>query len=260
MRKLIHVLAAFSSAATFAAFVAGCEEETPPPRAISVNARPVATPTVTEPDLGVPPEVKPTAPVAKVEPKPTPKVDDDFDEATSTDVIIEDARKALEANELNRALKLAKIAVQRSPGRSSAWNTLGRAQLRVGQRKSAVTSFEKAADLNPSSSWALNNLGLALIYEGRYEDAVDALEEATNMESVEPYMWNNLGMAYEHLDRLDEARDAYKQAKAMDHSGATENLARLQGVKSVFKTAKVDTKKKTPDTDPIDGVIPDAGE
>jgi Flp pilus assembly protein TadD len=259
MRKLIHVLAAFSSAATFAAFIAGCEEETPPsPRAISVNARPVATPTVNETDLGVP-EVKPTAPIAKVEQKPTPKIDEDF-EGTSTDVIIEDARSALEANEINRALKLAKIAVQKSPQRSSAWNTLGRAQLRVGQRKSAVTSFEKAADLNPSSSWALNNLGLALIYEGRYEDAVDALEEATNMESVQPYMWNNLGMAYEHLDRLDDARDAYKQAKAMDHSGASENLARLQGVKSVFKTAKLDTKKQTPDTDPIDGVIPDAGE
>ncbi|HEX8951460.1 MAG TPA: tetratricopeptide repeat protein, partial [Polyangia bacterium] len=152
---------------------------------------------------------------------------------------------------------------KKAPGKSAAFNTLGRVQLKRGERKDAIASFEKAVELNPSSSFAQNNLGLALIYDGKYEEAVDALEEATQLEPVEPYMWNNLGMAYEHLDRLDDARDAYKQAVAAasdETSGAVakENLGRLAGVKTVkpMKTAKIDSVKS--DVTPVDEVSVDA--
>ncbi len=50
-------------------------------------------------------------------------------------------------------------------------------------------------------------------------------------------MWNNLGMAYEHLDRLEEARDAYQKAAESSPTAPRDNLARLEGVKSVFRTA-----------------------
>jgi len=53
-------------------------------------------------------------------------------------------------------------------------------------------------------------------------------------------MWNNLGMAYEQLDRLDDARDAYDKAVAMNSERASASLTRLEGVKSVIRTAKVD--------------------
>ena len=120
-------------------------------------------------------------------------------------------------------------------------------QLTRGMRKDAITSFEKAVELNPKSSFAQNNLGLAYIYDGRYDDAVDALEEATELEPVESYMFNNLGMAYEHLDRLDDARDAYHKSAELKNERARENLARLEGVKSVFRTAKADPGKTTDD-------------
>ena len=57
-------------------------------------------------------------------------------------------------------------------------------------------------------------------------------------------MWNNLGMAYEQLDRLDDARVAYGNAVEMESDLARESLARLEGVKSVIRTAKVDTESK----------------
>jgi len=116
----------------------------------------------------------------------------------------------------------------------------GRAQLVLGKRKDAIASFEKAVELNPQSSYARNNLGLALIYNKRYEEAVDSLEQAVELEPVEGYMWNNLGMAYEQLDRLDDARDAYEKAVAMESDRAGASLSRLEGVKSVIRTAKVD--------------------
>ena len=56
-------------------------------------------------------------------------------------------------------------------------------------------------------------------------------------------MWNNLGMAYEHLDRLQEARDAYSNAIEMESGRARDSLARLKGVESVIRTAKVEPDK-----------------
>jgi len=57
-------------------------------------------------------------------------------------------------------------------------------------------------------------------------------------------MWNNLGMAYEQVDRLDDARVAYGNAVEMNSDLARESLTRLEGVKSVIRTAKVDTENK----------------
>src|SRR4029078_6625346 len=82
------------------------------------------------------------------------------------------------------------------------------------------------------------------MYDKRFEEAVDALEQAVEMDPVEAYMWNNLGMAYEQVDRLDDARVAYSNAVEMESDLARESLARLKGVKSVIRTAKVDTENK----------------
>jgi tetratricopeptide (TPR) repeat protein len=55
-------------------------------------------------------------------------------------------------------------------------------------------------------------------------------------------MWNNLGMAYEHLDRLDDAREAYGKAIELQNERAGISLARLDGVETIIKTAKVETE------------------
>jgi Flp pilus assembly protein TadD len=248
MRHYPHIVRAFLGAAAITTLVAACEEETPPPKKVTVSAPATATATPT-PAPSKQPEARVEAP--KVEPVKVAQTSHDdtiaVDEDGKADELIGKARDAIDAGELNRALKLARLATKKAPSRSASWNTLGRVQLKRGERKDAIASFEKAVELNPSSSFAQNNLGLALIYDGKYDEAVDALEEATQLEPVEPYMWNNLGMAYEHLDRLDEARDAYKQAIAAAADGtsgapAKENLVRLAGVKTVkpIKTAKAE--------------------
>jgi Flp pilus assembly protein TadD len=222
MRKWSWVLGAFLA-------VAGCEDSQPKQQIVKMEAPriEVAPPTPSPPMV----ENKIVEPVKIVEESATGE--EDIGE------ILDNTRQALDEGKLDEANKLAKRAVKIAPKRSAAWNTLGRVQLARGERKQARASFEKAVELNPKSSWAQNNLGLTLIYEGKYEDALEALESATDLEPVEPYMWNNLGMAYEHLDRLEEARDAYQKAVELESERAGENLARLEGVKSVFKTAKL---------------------
>jgi tetratricopeptide (TPR) repeat protein len=229
-----------SLALVIAAGIAACEDLAPPSK--------VAPSTVVQAPREVPPPVAtttpPPVPVANDQTKPQPTVakeeDDDGDEKIEPSEALAGARKLLGERDGQGALRLAKVAVLRTPKRSGAWNVLGRAQLLLGKRKDAIASFEKAVELNPESSYARNNLGLALIYEKRFEEAADSLEQAVELEPVEGYMWNNLGMAYEQLDRLEDARDAYDKAVAMDSDRATASLTRLKGVKSVIRTAKVD--------------------
>ncbi len=209
----------------------------------------------------VPPPVPATTPtpVPAINEQPKPetivaKDDDDGgdDQKIEPSEALAGARKLLATGNGEGALRLAKVAVLRTPKRSGAWNVLGRAQLVLGKRKDAIASFEKAVELNPESSYARNNLGLALIYDKRFEEAVDSLEQAVELEPVEAYMWNNLGMAYEQLDRLDDARDAYDKAVAMDSDRAESSLSRLKGVKSVIRTAKADGPMRVDTAAPTD--------
>jgi Flp pilus assembly protein TadD len=239
MRKWSWILGAFLAAA-------GCEDSQP--KKIEAPIVKMETPKVEAPKVEAPKVETP-----KVEAPKVAVEEDDIDSEMKPQDMIDEAREALEGGKIDRALKLAKAAVQKAPKRSAAWNTLGRVQLARGERKDAKTSFEKAVELNPKSSYAQNNLGLTLIYEGKYDDAIEALEAATDLEPVEPYMWNNLGMAYEHLDRLEEARDSYQKAADLKNELASQNLARLEGVKSVFKTAKLDKSELKPEIAAPDG-------
>jgi Flp pilus assembly protein TadD len=245
MRNWKFIIRGFAIASCITTFTA-CEDSQParrPPENVAVT-----TPAPVE--MKTPP---PKIEAPKVETPVATANDNTDDEDDNDGDAVKVARDALEKGELNRALKLARLAVKKQPKRSAAWNTLGRTQLKRGERKDAIASFEKAVELNPSSSYAQNNLGLALIYDGKYSEAVDALEEATELEPVESYMFNNLGMAYEHLDRLDEARDAYRQAFELDGEHAKENLARLEGVKSI-RTAKNEVKDPVVPVEPTPSV------
>jgi Flp pilus assembly protein TadD len=238
-----------SIALTLAAGLAACNDLTPSPHQVAA------------PIVAAPPRPAEVPPPVATTPTPTPTLatddrpnlqptvakddDDDDEQEIEPSQALAGARKLLAAGNGEGALRMAKIAVLRTPKRSSAWNVLGRAQLVLGKRKEAIASFEKAVDLNARSSYARNNLGLALIYDKRFEDAVDSLEQAVELEPVEAYMWNNLGMAYEQLDRLDDARDAYGKAVAMDSDHASASLTRLKGVKSVTRTAKADAPLPT---------------
>jgi Flp pilus assembly protein TadD len=237
MRKWSFIAKSFVGAAALTMAI-GCQEvDAPPPSSHSVQSVSAVAPSPTPPveKIAVAP------PVVATPPAPPAPVAPPVDEATLPPrALVAAARQALAAGELAHADRLAHLLVLRAPDRSTAWNTLGRVQLKQGKRKDAIASFQKAVELDPGSSYAENNLGLALLYDGQYDDAVDALEEATSMTPVESYMWNNLGMAYEHLDRLDDAREAYHQAEKLENGRAPENLARLKGVKSVVRTAKAD--------------------
>jgi Flp pilus assembly protein TadD len=206
--------------------VAGCDDP-PTARVPTVEAAPLVAARV---DLGLHAAERP---VTVLDPVAVAEVD------APPDDLVQQARVALEGNDVEGAYVLAKKAVLETPERWSAWNTLGRVQLRKGQNGAALDSFEEAVESNPSSAWARNNFGLTLLYDERYAEAVDQFEEATKLAPSNGLMWNNLGVAYEHVDRVEDARRAYRQAMGLDHKAATRNYVRIEGVRS--HTAKIDT-------------------
>jgi tetratricopeptide (TPR) repeat protein len=225
-----------------AAVIAPACDDLPRPKANKQTVTSIAAEPPKPVELPPPTPVTPPTeqPIAKTETAEPEGIDEEIDDAKPADVLAA-ARKALEEGKLDKALALAKVGVDKMPKRSSAWNTLGRVQLQMGKRKSAIESFENAVELNPRNSYARNNLGLALIYDKQFDDAIESLEQAVELEPVEGYMWNNLGMAYEQLDRLEDARGAYSKAAEMDSDRARESLARLKGVESVIRTARVES-------------------
>ena len=202
--------------------------------------KPIEAPAPTE----TPPPVAPTPPTVATETaKPPVTVENDDDGPRPVDALAA-AREMLDEKSYDKALKLASIAVKKMPKRwahgtrsaacSCRWAT-ARTRSRRSRRRSIST---RRTPTRGTTS------GCALIYDKRFEEAADMLEQAVELEPVEAYMWNNLGMAYEQLDRLEDAREAYGTAVEMESELARDSLARLEGVKSVIRTAKVDTENK----------------
>ena len=164
------------------------------------------------------------------------------------EVHVELARRMLGEGNAGGARVHAERATELRPTWSTAWNTLGRAELASGDDENAIVSFQTAVEANQDNVHAWNNLGLTLMRTRQWPDAVDALERAVDAAQVEPYMWNNLGMAYEHLDRIREARAAYRQAAGLGSAKGSDNMSRLEGVRSLTPAAVATVIETGPDS------------
>src|SRR3954464_2051119 len=130
-----------SMALTVAAGLAACNDLSPSPRQV---AAPIAAAPPRPSEVPPPPvATTPTPPSATEEqPKPLPTAakddDDDDDQTIEPSEALAGARRRSAAGNGEGALRMAKVAVLRSPKRSIAWNVLGRAQLVLGKRKEAI--------------------------------------------------------------------------------------------------------------------------
>ena len=64
--------------------------------------------------------------------------------------------------DVQEAQKLIDRAIELSPGTASFYDTLARVQLRLGQRETAIATFEKALKLEPNNLDALIGLATTL--------------------------------------------------------------------------------------------------
>ncbi len=129
--------------------------------------------------------------------------------------LIRQARTLLKTRDFSGAAIAAREATTRDEGNPESWQSLGLAQLSMGELRGAISSFEKVIDLKPDHGYALNNLGLAFLRANENEKAAEALGEAAKLLPQVAYVQNNLGIALERVGRKDEAQTAYLTATTL---------------------------------------------
>jgi tetratricopeptide (TPR) repeat protein len=101
-----------------------------------------------------------------------------------------------------------------------------------GDKKTAITFFDKCLNLDNRHMFAYREKGIALYDMGKYDDAITVLDKAVTLQNSfdEGYYW--LGRCLEKLNKANDAIEEYKTALlyAPDYVEAKEALQRL-GVK-----------------------------
>jgi putative PEP-CTERM system TPR-repeat lipoprotein len=130
------------------------------------------------------------------------------------------AHLQLAGGKAQSAMNLAKAALKKSPREPALLDVLGRAQLDLGQREAAVSTFRDLVNLRPQAAWAHTDLATA--YLSLYTPATpqwDAVNEATEAVKLLPgHKEANLVLAQALLvhGRYAEARGAVNTLKRMD--------------------------------------------
>lgn len=100
----------------------------------------------------------------------------------------------------------------------------------TGDKKTAITFFDKCLNLDNRHMFAYREKGIALYDMGKYEDAITVLDKAVSLQNNfdEGYYW--LGRCLEKLNKPNDAIEEYKTALlyAPDYVEAKDALARLK--------------------------------
>jgi tetratricopeptide (TPR) repeat protein len=64
----------------------------------------------------------------------------------------------MEKNHLTEAIELLKLNVQVFPGSSNAYDSLGEAYMKAGQKQLAIDNYKKSLELNPENDNAKEKL------------------------------------------------------------------------------------------------------
>ena len=128
--------------------------------------------------------------------------------------------------ELQQALHLAEVLLQRFPGSSLVHNVCGAIHKSLGQLEASVDAFKKAIAIQPDYADAWNNIGSAFRDQGKLEEAIDAYKKALLIRPESAEAFNNMGNALKEQAKLEEATLAYKKAIAIqpDYAEAYNNL------------------------------------
>lgn len=139
-------------------------------------------------------------------------------EAGRTDgpVALDDARRAVERNDLEAAESALERAEQDAPDLWEVHHLRGIVAARRRQWDDAEARFQRAHRLNPNHPAPLTNLGNLRIERGRYDEAIGYFEQALALDPDYPNAHHNLAVAYRRMGRLDESVRHLKRAQRLE--------------------------------------------
>lgn len=122
----------------------------------------------------------------------------------SNDANYQEGKKAIEAQDWNKAIELLTKAVQTEPNNADAHNFLGYAYRKTGQFNASFAQYNEALKLNPNHKNAHEYIGEAYLLTGDLPKAERHLADLQKICSPIPC---------EEYKELKRAVDAYKRAK-----------------------------------------------
>ncbi|WP_170406442.1 adenylate/guanylate cyclase domain-containing protein [Ruegeria arenilitoris] len=149
------------------------------------------------------------------------------------------------AENCERALQAARMAVELDPDDAAAHCAMGKARIVGREHENAIPDLKLAIELNPSLAWAHYGLGAAAVFLGNADQAIPHLEDAIRLSPRDQHMGSYMvRLAEAHLLKRDYrlaiewGRRALQQQgfqwsrysvvlAGLGYSGKTEEAARL---------------------------------
>jgi tetratricopeptide (TPR) repeat protein len=129
---------------------------------------------------------------------------------------------------LDLAADAAMRAAERAPGDASAWERVGRLNLRLMDRQAAISAFEHARLMGPTVEGLLD-LALAYHLAGDVGAEVSAAEAATRLDPNSAAAWSGYAHALARTDRVSECITACRRALDLgEDAEVAELLARVE--------------------------------
>lgn len=126
------------------------------------------------------------------------------------------ANQQLKAGELKQAIASYQKAIQKNPNFAWYYQNLADALAQDGQMQGAIDNYEKAIQLNKDAPWCHYKLGKLLLLRGETEQAIAHLQKAINIEGDVADFYLVLGEALAKKNLLEEAINAYQQAMGIN--------------------------------------------
>jgi TolB-like protein len=114
---------------------------------------------------------------------------------------------------LDRALELARKAVELDANDSFCWASLGWVYLQRKTFDLAETYLQSALEMNPNNAVHVALYGDLLTYRGRPDDAIEWYDQARRIDRFRPtWHWRHLGVALFAARRYDDAIAAFDRS------------------------------------------------
>jgi Flp pilus assembly protein TadD len=131
-------------------------------------------------------------------------------------VYLANARKALEAGNVEKAKSQLNLAVKANPQSADVWLMLAGAEMQNGESARAIEHFQHALRLAPDSFAGHYDLALAYLHERKLSDARSELERAVTLKPRQPDAAYNLGMVLLEMENARESVKYLQRARSLE--------------------------------------------
>jgi Flp pilus assembly protein TadD len=174
---------------------------------------------------------------------PDPAIDELMSEAAGVDRLLQAARSAVMAGDVQQSIEIYGRAAAEDPASAPAFRGLATSLLRLGQEGLAAEALRRLLELEPENPVAHYDLALLARRRGAGKEAASLLQRACALAPDHAAAQLELGHVLAELGRTDEAEAHYRQALSLTAGGAA-GARQLRG-EAAAAVARLELRRAT---------------